>query len=47
MATTAADAVLDIENLHAITARQVQLVRDAGALAQLRLFLAHLGMARA
>jgi DNA-binding CsgD family transcriptional regulator len=47
MATAAAFAVWDIESLDAITTRQVQLVRDAGALAQLPLFLAQLGLARA
>ena len=47
MATAAAFAVWDFESLDAITTRQVQLVRDAGALAQLPLFLAQLGLTRA
>jgi DNA-binding CsgD family transcriptional regulator/tetratricopeptide (TPR) repeat protein len=44
MATSAAAAVWDFESLAAITARQVQLVRDVGALAQLPLYLAQVGM---
>ena len=47
MATAAYTAVWDFEGLQAITARQVQLMRDAGALAQLPLGLSQLGMARA
>ncbi|HEY2651604.1 MAG TPA: AAA family ATPase [Solirubrobacteraceae bacterium] len=47
MATAAYTAVWDFEGLHAITAKQVQLMRDAGALAQLPLGLSQLGMARA
>lgn len=45
MATTASTAVFDFECLHAISVRQVQLVRDAGALAQLPLYLSQLGIA--
>ncbi len=45
MATTAYTAVWDFDGLHAISARQVQLVRDAGALAQLPLYLSQLGIA--
>jgi DNA-binding CsgD family transcriptional regulator len=37
----------DIEGQHAISARQVQLARDAGALAQLPIFLNALGLATA
>jgi DNA-binding CsgD family transcriptional regulator len=47
MATSASSAVWDYEDFHAICARQVELVRDAGALAQLPLCLSQLGMARA
>jgi DNA-binding CsgD family transcriptional regulator len=47
MATAASDAVWDDECLLAITARQVKLVRDAGALAQLPIHLAALALARA
>jgi DNA-binding CsgD family transcriptional regulator len=47
VATGASAAVWDDEALHAISARQVQLVRDAGALAELPLHLAQLGIARA
>jgi hypothetical protein len=36
----------DAEAAHAIAARQVKLVRDAGALAQLPLYLTQLGLAR-
>ena len=42
MATTPAP-VWDVEGMHAISARQVQLVRDAGALAQLPLHLCAAG----
>jgi hypothetical protein len=35
MAVAAAATLWDLEGPHAISARQVQLVRDAGALAQL------------
>jgi DNA-binding CsgD family transcriptional regulator len=47
MAASAASLVWDVEGLHAISARQIQLVRDAGALSQLPLYLWQLGMARA
>ena len=47
MATAASNAVWDNDGAHAISARQVQLVRDAGAPAQLPLHLSALGMARA
>jgi DNA-binding NarL/FixJ family response regulator len=46
--SAAACAVLwDVEGQHAISARQVQLARDAGALAQLPIFLNALGLATA
>ena len=45
MAVGAAAMLWDLEGLQAISARQVQLVRDAGALAQLPLYLAQLGIA--
>jgi DNA-binding CsgD family transcriptional regulator/tetratricopeptide (TPR) repeat protein len=45
MATTASTIVFDFERLHAISIRQVQLVRDSGALAQLPLYLSQLGIA--
>jgi DNA-binding CsgD family transcriptional regulator len=45
-ATAASDAVWDDERTRAISARQVQLVRDAGALAQLPIHLAALGLAK-
>jgi DNA-binding CsgD family transcriptional regulator/tetratricopeptide (TPR) repeat protein len=45
MAAAAFSALWDIEGMHAICARQVQLVRDAGALALLPLCLAQLGIA--
>jgi DNA-binding CsgD family transcriptional regulator len=47
VATRASSAVWDYEGFHAISARQVQLVRDVGALAQLPLFLSPMGVARA
>jgi DNA-binding CsgD family transcriptional regulator/tetratricopeptide (TPR) repeat protein len=47
MATAASNAVWDNDGAYAIAARQVQLVRDAGAPAQLPLHLSALGMARA
>jgi DNA-binding CsgD family transcriptional regulator len=47
MATAASNAVWDNDGAHAISARQVQLVRDAGALAELPLHLSALGMASA
>jgi DNA-binding CsgD family transcriptional regulator len=40
-------AVWDYEGMYAISARQVQLVRDAGALAQLPIYLSALGIATA
>jgi hypothetical protein len=45
MAPNAYTMTWDFEGLHAICARQVQLVRDAGALAQLPLYLSQLGIA--
>ena len=45
MAVSAASTLWDVEGLHAISARQVKLVRDAGVLAQLPLYLAQLGIA--
>jgi DNA-binding CsgD family transcriptional regulator len=45
MATTASTVVFDFDCLHAISVRQVQLVRDSGALAQLPLYLSQLGIA--
>jgi DNA-binding CsgD family transcriptional regulator/tetratricopeptide (TPR) repeat protein len=47
MATAASAVVWDDEGMDAIYARQVQLVRDAGALAQLPIHLSALGLARA
>jgi DNA-binding CsgD family transcriptional regulator len=47
MATAASNAVWDNDGAYAISARQVQLVRDAGALAQLPLYLSALGLAQA
>jgi DNA-binding CsgD family transcriptional regulator/tetratricopeptide (TPR) repeat protein len=47
MATAASNAVWDNDGALAISARQVQLVRDAGALAELPLHLSALGLARA
>jgi DNA-binding CsgD family transcriptional regulator len=47
MAASASSLVWDVEGLHATSARQIQLVRDAGALSQLPLYLWQLGMARA
>jgi DNA-binding CsgD family transcriptional regulator/tetratricopeptide (TPR) repeat protein len=46
LATGAYIATWDDEGFHAISARQVQLVRDAGALEQLPLYLSQLGIAR-
>jgi DNA-binding CsgD family transcriptional regulator len=40
-------AVWDYEGMHAISARQVQLVRDAGALAQLPIYLSAFGLSTA
>ena len=45
MATAASAYVWDVEGMHTISARQVQLVRDAGALAQLPFGLSQLGPA--
>ena len=47
VATAASNAVWDNDGAHAISARQVQLVRDAGALAELPLHLSALGIANA
>jgi hypothetical protein len=47
MATAASDAVWDDEGMLAITARQLTLVSDAGALAQLPIHLSALALARA
>jgi DNA-binding CsgD family transcriptional regulator len=47
MAPSACGLVWDIEAMHAISTRQVQLVRDAGAPAQLPLYLWQLGTASA
>ena len=44
MATAASTVVWDFDSLHAISARQVQLVRDAGALAQLPFYLNQMGI---
>jgi ATP/maltotriose-dependent transcriptional regulator MalT len=45
MATSASALVWDFESMHAISVRQVQIVRDVGALAQLPLYLSQLGIA--
>ena len=45
MATAASACVWDVEGYHALSARQVQLVRDAGALAHLPFGLNQLGLA--
>ena len=45
MAPAASNAVWDNDGAHAISARQVQLVRDAGAVAELPLHLSALGLA--
>jgi DNA-binding CsgD family transcriptional regulator len=47
VATRTSSAVWDYEGFHAISVRQVQLVRDIGALAQLPLLLSQVGVARA
>jgi DNA-binding CsgD family transcriptional regulator len=47
VATAASDAVWDDERTRAISARQVQLVRETGALAELPIHLAALGLAKA
>jgi DNA-binding CsgD family transcriptional regulator len=44
MATVASTVVWDFDSLHAISARQVQLVRDVGALAQLPIYLNQMGI---
>jgi DNA-binding CsgD family transcriptional regulator/tetratricopeptide (TPR) repeat protein len=44
MATVASTIVWDFDSLHAISARQVQLVRDIGALAQLPIYLNQMGI---
>jgi DNA-binding CsgD family transcriptional regulator/tetratricopeptide (TPR) repeat protein len=44
MATAASTVVWDFDSLYAISARQVQLVRDAGALAQLPFYLNQMGI---
>jgi DNA-binding NarL/FixJ family response regulator len=46
VATAASDAVWDDESTRAIATRHVQLVRDAGALAELPIHLAALGLAK-
>jgi hypothetical protein len=45
LAGSASSAMWDLEGLHALCVRQVQVVRDAGALAALPIHLAYLGMA--
>ncbi|GAB2580554.1 helix-turn-helix transcriptional regulator [Kribbella endophytica] len=45
MATTASAITWDFDGLHAISIRQVQLVRDAGAMSLLPLYLSQLGIA--
>jgi DNA-binding CsgD family transcriptional regulator len=47
MATAASNAVWDNDGAHVISVRQVQLIRDAGALAELPLYLSALGLASA
>jgi ATP/maltotriose-dependent transcriptional regulator MalT len=47
MAAAASNAVWDNDGAHAISARQVRLIRDAGALAELPLYLSALGLASA
>jgi DNA-binding CsgD family transcriptional regulator len=44
MATAASSLVWDLEGMHAISIRQVQRIRNAGALAQLPLYLSQLGI---
>ncbi len=46
-ATAASDAVWDHESTHAISARQVQLARNAGALSELPIHLSALGLSSA
>ena len=45
VAAGASGLVWDVEGMHAISARQVELARDAGAIALLPLYLAQLGIA--
>ncbi|MFG1819647.1 AAA family ATPase [Kribbella sp. NPDC049174] len=45
MATVASTVVWDFESLYEISVRQLQLVRDVGALAQLPIYLSQLGIA--
>jgi DNA-binding CsgD family transcriptional regulator len=47
MAAAASNAVWDNDGAHAISARQVQLIRGTGALAELPLYLSALGLASA
>ena len=47
MASAASHAVWDHDGAHAISARQVQVIRGAGALAELPLYLSALGLASA
>jgi DNA-binding CsgD family transcriptional regulator len=47
MAAAASNAIWDNDGAHAISARQVQLIRGAGALAELPLYLSALGLASA
>jgi tetratricopeptide (TPR) repeat protein len=47
LATAASNAVWDDESTHAVSVRQVQVIRDAGALAQLPVALAALGVVTA
>ncbi|HEX2432881.1 MAG TPA: AAA family ATPase [Gaiellaceae bacterium] len=47
MAMAASNALWDIDGARAISARQVQLVRNAGALAELPIYLSALGIANA
>ncbi len=47
MATAASNAIWDNDGAYAISARQVELVRDAGSFAELPLYLSALGLARA
>ena len=47
VAISASSAVWDYEGFYGISARQVRVVRDVGALAQLPLFLSQVGIARA
>jgi DNA-binding CsgD family transcriptional regulator len=46
VATRTSSAVWDYEGFHAISARQVELAREVGALAHLPLFLSQVGVAR-